>query len=185
MKDKSLSEIEFKMDSTIEKMIREFNSIRTGRASISLLDRILINYYGVETPVKHIASISTPDAKTIIISPYEQKFLKEIEKQIMASDLGLNPSNDGKTIRLIIPPLNEERRKELVKVVRKIAEEFRITIRNIRREAIEKFRKLQKKSEITEDDFKRLEEDIQELTDSYIEKINSILNQKENEIMEV
>jgi len=185
MKDKLLSEVEFKMNNTIEKIIQEFKTIRTGRASINLLDRILINYYGVETPVKHIASVSTPDAKTIIISPYEQKFLKEIEKQIMASDLGLNPSNDGKTIRLIIPPLNEERRKELVKLVRKIAEESRVAIRNIRREALEKFKKLQKKSEITEDDFKKLEEDIQELTDNYIEKINNILDQKENEIMEV
>jgi len=173
------------MAATIDKIIHEFNSIRTGRASINLLDRILIDYYGTKTPVKHVSNISLPEPKTIVISPYEPKFLKDIEKQILASDLGLNPSNDGKVIRLSIPQLNEERRKELVKVIKKIAEEGRVAIRNIRRDGIEDFKKLEKKAEITEDDLKSLEEEIQDLTDKYIEKINKILAQKESEIMEV
>ncbi|MDD5659334.1 MAG: ribosome recycling factor [Actinomycetota bacterium] len=173
------------MAATIDKIVHEFNSIRTGRASVNLLDRILIDYYGTKTPIKHISSISLPDPKTIVISPYEPKFLKDIEKQILASDLGLNPSNDGKVIRLSIPQLNEERRKELVKITRKIAEEGRIAIRNIRRDGIDNFKKLEKKAEITEDDLKILEDDMQNLTDKYIEKINKILTQKESEIMEV
>ena len=173
------------MSITIDKIVHEFNSIRTGRASINLLDRVFIDYYGAKTPLKHISNISLPEPKTILISPYEPKFLKDIEKQIQSSDLGLNPSNDGKVIRLSIPPLNEERRKELVKVVKKIAEDGRIAVRNIRRDGIEDFKKLEKKSEITEDDLKNLEAQMQELTDEYIEKINKILSQKESEIMEV
>ena len=173
------------MSMTIEKIGHEFNSIRTGRASINLLDRVFIDYYGAKTPLKHVSNISLPEPKTILISPYEPKFLKDIEKQIQSSDLGLNPSNDGKVIRLSIPALNEERRKELVKVVKKIAEDGRIAIRNIRRDGIEDFKKLEKKAEITEDDLKNLEVKMQELTDEYIEKINKVLSQKENEIMEV
>ncbi len=173
------------MSMTIEKIGHEFNSIRTGRASVNLLDRIFIDYYGAKTPLKHVSNISLPEPKTILISPYEPKFLKDIEKQIQSSDLGLNPSNDGKVIRLSIPALNEERRKELVKVVKKIAEDGRIAIRNIRRDGIEDFKKLEKKAEITEDDLKNLEVKMQELTDEYIEKINKVLSQKENEIMEV
>jgi ribosome recycling factor len=173
------------MSVTIEKIVHEFNTIRTGRASVSLLDRIFIDYYGVKTPLKHISNISLPEPKTILISPYEPKLLKDIEKQIMSSDLGLNPSNDGKVIRLSIPALNEERRKELVKVVKKIAEDGRIAVRNIRRDGIEEFKKLEKKAEITEDDLKNLEVEMQKVTDEYIEKINRILSQKESEIMEV
>ncbi|MHB1377511.1 MAG: ribosome recycling factor [Candidatus Humimicrobiaceae bacterium] len=173
------------MSVTIEKIAHEFNTIRTGRASVNLLDRIFIDYYGVKTPLKHISNISLPEPKTILISPYEPKLLKDIEKQILASDLGLNPSNDGKVIRLSIPALNEERRKELVKVVKKIAEDGRIAVRNIRRDGIEEFKKLEKKAGITEDDLKNLEVDIQKLTDEYIEKINNVLAQKESEIMEV
>ncbi|MHB1377910.1 MAG: ribosome recycling factor [Candidatus Humimicrobiaceae bacterium] len=173
------------MSVTIDKIAHEFNTIRTGRASVNLLDRIFIDYYGVKTPLKHISNVSLPEPKTILISPYEPKLLKDIEKQILASDLGLNPSNDGKVIRLSIPALNEERRKELVKVVKKIAEDGRIAVRNIRRDGIEEFKKLEKKAEITEDDLKNLEVDIQKLTDEYIEKINNVLAQKESEIMEV
>jgi ribosome recycling factor len=173
------------MSVTIDKIVHEFNTIRTGRASINLLDRIFIDYYGVKTPLKHISNISLPEPKTILISPYEPKLLKDIEKQILASDLGLNPSNDGKVIRLLIPALNEERRKELVKVVKKMAEDGRIAVRNIRRDGIEEFKKLEKKAEMTEDDLKNLEIDIQKLTDEYIEKINNVLAQKESEIMEV
>jgi ribosome recycling factor len=173
------------MSVTIEKIVHEFNTIRTGRASVNLLDRIFIDYYGVKTPLKHVSNISLPEPKTILISPYEPKLLKDIEKQIMSSDLGLNPSNDGKVIRLSIPALNEERRKELVKVVKKIAEDGRIAVRNIRRDGIEEFKKLEKKAEITEDDLKVLEVDMQKITDEHIEKINNILAQKESEIMEV
>jgi ribosome recycling factor len=173
------------MSVTIDKIAHEFNTIRTGRASVNLLDRIFIDYYGVKTPLKHISNISLPEPKTIVISPYEPKLLKDIEKQIMASDLGLNPSNDGKVIRLSIPALNEERRRELVKVVKKIAEDGRIAVRNIRRDGIEEFKKLEKKAEITEDDLKNLEDDMQKLTDEHIVKINNILAQKESEIMEV
>jgi len=170
---------------TVDKIIHEFNTIRTGRASISLLDRVLIDYYGTKTPIKHVSNISLPDARTIVISPYEPKFLKDIEKLILASDLGLNPSNDGKVLRLIIPPLNEERRKELVKIVKKIAEDGRVAVRNVRRESIEDLKRMQKNSDITEDDLKKLEDDAQKLTDDYIEKINKLLSQKESEIMEV
>ncbi|HEY5501405.1 MAG TPA: ribosome recycling factor [Candidatus Humimicrobiaceae bacterium] len=173
------------MSVTIDKIGHEFNTIRTGRASVNLLDRIFIDYYGVKTPLKHISNVSLPEPKTILISPYEPKLLKDIEKQILTSDLGLNPSNDGKVIRLSIPALNEERRKELVKVVKKIAEDGKIAVRNIRRDGIEEFKKLEKKAEITEDDLKNLEVDIQKLTDEYIEKINNVLAQKESEIMEV
>jgi len=173
------------MSVTIDKIVHEFNTIRTGRASVNLLDRIFIDYYGVKTPLKHISNVSLPEPKTILISPYEPKLLKDIEKQILTSDLGLNPSNDGKVIRLSIPALNEERRKELVKVVKKIAEDGKIAVRNIRRDGIEEFKKLEKKAEITEDDLKNLEVDIQKLTDEYIEKINNVLAQKESEIMEV
>jgi len=170
------------MSVTIDKIAHEFNTIR---ASVNLLDRIFIDYYGVKTPLKHISNVSLPEPKTILISPYEPKLLKDIEKQILTSDLGLNPSNDGKVIRLSIPALNEERRKELVKVVKKIAEDGKIAVRNIRRDGIEEFKKLEKKAEITEDDLKNLEVDIQKLTDEYIEKINNVLAQKESEIMEV
>ena len=173
------------MSVTIDKLIHEFNSIRTGRASVNLLDRVFIDYYGTKTAVKHVSNISLPEPKTILISPYEPKFLKDIEKQILASDLGLNPSNDGKVLRLSIPSLNEERRRELVKIIKKIAEDARIAIRNIRRDGIDNFKKLEKKSEITEDDLKNIENEVQELTDKYIEKINKILSQKESEIMEV
>ncbi len=173
------------MTITIDKIVMEFNTVRTGRASVNLLDRIFIDYYGVKTPLKHISNISLPEPKTIVISPYEPKLLKDIEKQIQTSDLGLNPSNDGKVIRLSIPALTEERRKELVKVVKKFSEDGRIAVRNIRRDGIEEFKKLEKKADITEDDLKSLESDIQKLTDEYIEKINNILAQKESEIMEV
>ena len=138
------------MSVTIDKIVHEFNSIRTGRASANLLDRIFIDYYGTKTSLKHISNISLPEPRTILISPYEPKFLKDIEKQIQSSDLGLNPSNDGKVIRLSIPPLNEERRKELVKVVKKIAEDGRIAVRNIKHYGLEYFKQLSKNTKITE-----------------------------------
>ena len=185
IKDKLLMECEKKMKQSIENIQHEFNTIRTGRASAALLDRVYIDYYGVKTQLKHISNISIPESKTIMISPYEQKFLKDIEKQILASDLGINPTNDGKIIRLTIPQLNEERRVELVKLIKKVAEDGRIAMRNIRREINEELKKLEEKKEITEDDLELYQKKVQEMTDNYIEKINESLALKEKEIMEV
>jgi ribosome recycling factor len=185
MKDQLLSDCEKKMKQSLENTQHEFNTIRTGRASAALLDRIFIDYYGSKTQLKHIANIMVPEARTIVISPYEAKFLKEIEKQIMSSDLSINPSNDGKVIRLTIPQLNEERRVELVKLIKKISEDGRVAIRNIRRDIIEEYKKLENKKEITEDDLKKYHEKIQDLTDKNIERINEALSLKEKEIMEV
>jgi ribosome recycling factor len=185
IKEKLLSDCEKRMKQSLENIQHEFNTIRTGRASAALLDRIFIDYYGAKTQLKHIANIMIPEPRTIVISPYEAKFLKEIEKQIMSSDLSINPSNDGKVIRLTIPQLNEERRVELVKLVKKISEDGRVTIRNIRRDVIEEYKKLENKKEITEDDLKKDQEKIQDLTDKHIERINEALILKEKEIMEV
>jgi len=185
IKDKLLLDAEKKMELSVEKTQHEFNTIRTGRASVFLLDRIYIDYYGNKTPLKHIAGIAIPEPSSIVISPYEPKFLKEIEKQILISDLGITPSNDGKVIRLAVPPLNEERRMELVKMVRKISEDGRVAIRNIRREKNDELRKMKEKSEITEDDLRDFQKQVQELTDRCIGEIDKSLSQKEKEIMEV
>ncbi len=185
MKDKIFRDAEKRMEQALEKTQHEFNTIRTGRASAALLDDISIDYYGSRTPLKHIANISIPEARVILISPYEPKFLKEIEKQIQASDIGINPSNDGKIISLNIPPLNEERRRELVKRIKKIAEEGRISIRNIRRDLIEELKNKESAGEITEDDLINMQKEAQELTDEFTEKINDAVSYKEKEIMEV
>jgi ribosome recycling factor len=185
IKDQLLIECEKKMNNAVENTQHEFNTIRTGRASAALLDRIFIDYYGTKTQLKHLSNISIPEARAIVIAPYEPKFLKDIEKQILASDLGLNPSNDGKVIRLSIPQLNEERRLELVKLVKGIAEDGRISIRNIRREINDDLKKLENDKEITEDDRIEYHKKIQDITDSYIEKINEAVTLKEKEIMEV
>jgi ribosome recycling factor len=185
IKDALLSDCEKRMKLAIENTQHEFNTIRSGRASATLLDRIFIDYYGAKTQLKHIANISIPEPRTIVISPYEAKFIKEIEKQILASDLSINPGNDGKVIRLIIPQLNEERRHELVKLVKKIAEDGRVSVRNIRRDINDELKKLENSKEITKDDLEEYHKKTQELTDRYIEKINEALVLKENEIMEV
>jgi len=185
MKDKLLVEARKKMNQSLERTQHEFNTIRTGRASVSLLDNIYIDYYGSKTLLKFISNISIPEPRVILIAPYEPRFLKEIETQISKSDLGINPSNDGKVIRLNIPPLNEERRRELVKLVKKVAEDGRIAIRNIRREINEEYRKLESESKITEDDLIKYQKEVQETTNEFIEKINISLAQKEKEIMEV
>ena len=185
IKDQLLTECEKKMKHALENTQHEFNTIRTGRASAALLDRIFIDYYGTKTQLKHLSNISIPEARTIVIAPYEPKFLKDIEKQILASDLGLNPTNDGKVIRLSIPQLNEERRLELVKLIKGIAEDGRISVRNIRRETNDELKKLEHSKEITEDDHIEYNKKIQDLTDSYIEKINEAVELKEKEIMEV
>jgi len=185
IKELLLSECEKKMKQSVENTQHEFNTIRTGRASAALLDRIFIDYYGTKTQLKFIANISIPEPRTIVISPYEPKFIKEIEKQIISSDLSINPTNDGRIVRLHIPTLNEERRHELVKLVRKIGEDGRVAIRNIRREINEEFKKLESKKEITKDDLENYHSKTQEFTDRYINKINDALELKEKEIMEV
>ena len=185
IKDQLVSDCENKMKQTIENTQHEFNTIRTGRASAALLDRISIDYYGVRTQLKQVANISIPEARTIVITPYESKFIKEIEKQILVSDLGINPGNDGKVIRLNIPALNEERRHDMVKLIKKIAEDGRVGIRNIRREINEELKKLESRKEITEDDVEEYHRKTQELTDKYVEKISEAVLFKEKEIMEV
>jgi len=174
-----------KMEKAIEVLKKDLGSIRTGRASISLLDHITVDYYGTQTPLNQVASLSVPEPRMIAIQPWEQALIPVIEKAILQSDLGLNPSNDGKVIRIAIPPLTEERRKQLVKVVRKRAEEARVAIRNIRRDTNEELKRLEKNEHISEDDIKRGLEEIQKLTDAHIKTIDEVLQHKEKEIMEV
>jgi ribosome recycling factor len=174
-----------RMDSALDALKKDFGVIRTGRASLVLLDGIMVDYYGTLTPLQQIASLSIPEAKQIVIQPWEQKIIPNIEKAIMKSDLGLTPMNDGRVIRISIPPLTEERRKQLVKVVKKKAEEARVTIRNIRRDTNDEMRKIEKEQHISEDEVKKFFDEIQKMTDSYISKVEEILKHKENEIMEV
>ncbi|HYA26668.1 MAG TPA: ribosome recycling factor [Thermodesulfovibrionales bacterium] len=173
------------MEGAIDALKKEFGSVRTGRASLALLDGITVDYYGNATPLQQVASLSVPESRQIVIQPWEQRVIPEIEKAIMKSDLGLTPTNDGKIIRINIPALTEERRKQLVKVVRKRAEEAKIAIRNIRRESNEDLKKLEKEQHLSEDDAKKFHAEIQKLTDSYIAKVDEVLKHKENEIMEV
>ncbi|MDQ0198591.1 ribosome recycling factor [Neobacillus ginsengisoli] len=174
-----------RMTKAIQSYTRELASIRAGRASASLLDRITVDYYGAPTPVNQLAGISVPEARLLVIQPYDKSILGEIEKAILKSDLGLNPSNDGMIIRLAIPQLTEERRKELVKVVKKESEDAKIAIRNIRRDANDDLKKLEKNGEITEDALRGYSDDIQKLTDEFITKVDQITKDKEKEIMEV
>lgn len=185
MRNRVINDARKKMAQSLESTQHEFNTIRTGRASAALLDNVFIDYYGTRTPVKHAANISVPEARMILISPFDPKFLKEIETQIIKSDLGINPTNDGKVIRLAVPPLNEERRRELVKLVKKVAEDGRVAIRNIRRDANDEFKNMESEGDITEDDLIHSQKEVQDVTDEFIEKINSALEQKEKEIMEV
>ena len=180
-----LTQNEEKMDKTIEALKRDLASIRTGRASTTLLDRISVDYYGTPTPIKQVANVSAPEPRLITIIPWERKMLGDIERAILKSDLGLNPNNDGTMIRLEIPQLTEERRKELSKKVSKDAEDSKVVIRNIRRDANDAIKKMEKKKEITEDDSKEAQENIQKLTDKKIKLIDEIKAKKENEVMEV
>ncbi|HIK38518.1 MAG: ribosome recycling factor [Geminocystis sp.] len=182
---KITEEIQHLMQKSVEKTQQDLNTIRTGRANASLLDRIMVDYYGTETPLKALASITTPDATTLLIQPFDKNSLPQIEKAITMSDLGLTPNNDGQVIRLNIPPLTTERRKEFVKIAAKYAEEGRVAIRNIRRDAIDKVRKQEKNGEISEDESRALQEEIQKITDKYIAKIDELLKQKEKELTTV
>jgi len=179
------ADAEEKMDKAIAAFQRELSTLRAGRASPSLLDRIEVDYYGVSTPLNQLAGVSAPEPRLLVVQPWDKQAMPEIEKAIMKSDLGLTPSNDGNVIRLTIPELTEERRKELVKYVRKKAEEGRVSVRNIRRDANDEIKKLEKESEISEDESRRSQDSIQELTDQKIEEIDKHLEAKEQEMMEV
>ena len=178
-------EIESKMKKTAEVLKTQLASVRAGRANAAVLDQITVDYYGVPTPIQQVASISVPDPRSLMIQPWDASVLKGIEKAILASDLGINPSNDGKLIRLVFPELTEERRKELVKIVRKKAEEAKVAIRAIRREANETIKKDCKDGNITEDDQKKLEEKAQKATDAAIKDVDRICGEKEKELLEV
>ena len=177
--------LQAQMDKTIEALKYEFSTIRAGRANAQMLDKIRVDYYGTPTPINQIGSISVPEPRTLVINPWDKSAMKEIEKAIMNSDLGLNPTNDGDVIRLNVPALTEERRIELTKKAKKAAEEFKVRIRNERRDANDKLKKMQKDGEITEDELKRGQEDVQKLTDKYIKEIDSLLAVKEKDIMAV
>ncbi len=185
MLNKIYTETEEKMKKAVESVQKELASIRTGRATTALLDGIRVEYYGNAVPLNQVASVSAPEPKLLVIQPWEKKMIEEISRAIMKSDLGLNPTSDGNVIRLGIPPLTEERRKDLVKLIKKLAEEGKVSIRNIRREANEALDKSEKKKEISEDDNRKSQERIQKLTDRYIEAIDKVVKVKEVEIMEV
>ena len=174
-----------KMQKSCEAYERDMMGLRAGRANPQLLDRIMVDYYGTPTPIPQIGNVSSPEPRLLVISPWEAKMIPQVEKAIQKSDLGLNPSNDGKIIRLVFPELNEERRRDLTKVASKGAEETKVAIRNIRRDAVDQIKKLKKNSEITEDDQKDAEEEIQKLTDKAIKDVELIYAKKEKEIMEV
>lgn len=174
-----------KMEKTIQALLSEYASIRAGRANPNVLDKVTVEYYGVPTPVNQVAAVSVPEARTLLIQPWDKSSLKAIEKAVLTSDIGINPQNDGNCIRLIFPPLTEERRKELVKGVYKYAEESKIAVRAVRRDAIEKYKDMKKKAEITEDDLKNDEKKIQDLTDKYCKEIDEYSVKKEKDIMEI
>jgi len=174
-----------RMSKTIEALKKDFSSIRTGRASLALLDGIVVNYYDTPTPLQQLASLSIPESRQMAVQPWDPKVIQDIEKAILKSDLGLTPMNDGKMIRINIPPLTEERRKQLVKTVKKKAEEAKVAVRNIRRDINEEIKKLEKEKHVSEDVVKKFHEDLQKITDSFIEKVDEVLSHKEKEIMEV
>ena len=174
-----------KMKKTTEVLGSQFDSVRAGRANPAVLDKLRVEYYGTPTPINQIASIATPDPRSLSIQPWDAACLKMIEKAILESDLGINPNNDGKIIRLVFPQLTEDRRKDLIKQVKKYAEEAKVAIRNIRRDAMEDFKEQKKKSEITEDDLKNTEKDLQKLTDDFIKEIDVIAAKKEKELLAI
>ena len=180
-----LRDFEEKMKKCISAVEREFSSVRAGRANASVLDRVMIDYYGTPTPIQQLAQISTPEARLLVITPWDASCTKEIEKAIIASDLGLNPQNDGKTIRLTFPQPTEERRKELSKHVNHLAEEGKVALRNVRRDAIDKIRAMKKNGDMTEDEQKASEKDVQDLVDRYVKNVDVIAAEKCKEIMSV
>ena len=176
---------EEKMKKSIDSVSADFAAVRAGRANAAVLDRILVDYYGTPTPIQQIASIASPDPRTLLITPWDATAVRAIEKAILSSDLGINPSNDGKSLRLAFPQLTEERRKELVKQIGKYAESGKVAIRNIRRDAVEKFKAMKKAGELTEDDMKLAEKDIQKMTDDMCKEVDKLLAAKEKELLAV
>ena len=176
---------ESKMKKTCESLSASLATIRAGRANSAVLDQIPVEYYGSPTPIQQLASVSSPDPRTLMITPWDKTVLKPIEKAILSSELGINPQNDGHVIRLVFPPLTEERRKDLVKQTKKYGEEAKVAVRNIRRDAIDKFKKQQKASEMTEDDYKIAEKDMQKLTDDFTKEVDKIIAAKEKELTEI
>ena len=185
MNKEHYQEFESKMKKTVEVVMSDFASVRAGRANPAVLDKLTVEYYGTETPLHQVGTVASPDARTLTIQPWDTSLLKEVEKAIQTSDLGINPQNDGKLIRLSFPQLTEERRKELSKQVKKYGEGGKVAIRNIRRDAVEKFKAQKKKSEITEDDLKDAEKDMQDMTDKFCKDIDTLTARKEAELMEV
>ncbi len=183
--DERLVKYDDKMQKSLNNLYSEYNSIRAGRANPHVLDSVLVDYYGTPTPIQQVANVSVPEPRLIQIQPWEASMVKEIEKAIQTSDVGINPTNDGKVIRLVFPELTEERRKELAKDVKKKGENAKVAVRNIRRDANDSFKKLSKESDISEDDIKELEEKAQKLTDSYIKKIDDAVSDKTEEILKV
>ncbi len=185
MVDDIFAETERRMQKAVEALRHDLTAVRTGRASASLLERIQVDYYGAPTPINHVANVTVPEARLLVIQPYERKMLTDIEKAIQKSDLGINPNNDGQVIRLSIPPLNEERRREMVKTVHKKLDEHKVAVRNIRRDTQDKLREREKKKEISEDELKRSTERLQKLTDRFIDEMEKVGKTKELEILEV
>ena len=180
-----LNNIEEKMDKTISVLQENLAEVRAGRANPAILNKIMVSYYGVPTPINQVAGISVPEARLIVIQPWDASILKEIEKEILKAEIGINPNNDGKVIRLAFPELTEERRKELVKEIKKMGEDAKVAIRSIRRDGIDEFKAMQKNSEITEDELKMAEDNIQKITDKNIDEIDKLTDGKEKEIMTV
>ena len=179
-----MTDIESRMDKTVNALKEEYKSIRTGRATAAIFDKVRVDYYGTPSPLNQVGTVSVPDARTVVVSPFDKSLLSAIEKAILKAELGLNPTNDGKVIRVSIPPLTAERRKELCKQAKTVSENYRTTIRNIRREGNDELKKKQKAGEITEDQLKKETDNLQKLTDKRIEEINKICESKEKEIME-
>lgn len=183
--DPILQHAEEKMTKTVEALLHEYGGIRAGRANPAVLDKVTVDYYGAPTPINQLAAVSVPEARTLLIQPWDKSVLKSIDKAIQASDIGLNPQNDGSALRLLFPPLTEERRRELVKGVYKYSEEAKVAVRSIRRDAIEKFKEQKKKAEITEDDLKSADKKVQDLTDRFCKEIDELAAKKDKEIMEI
>ncbi|MEH7385762.1 ribosome recycling factor [Bacillus sp. JJ1521] len=185
MANNTLNQVKDKMSKAVQALSRELATVRAGRANPAILDKVTVDYYGAPTPLNQVASINVPEARMLVIQPYDKSILGDMEKAIQKADLGLNPTNDGSIIRISIPPLTEERRRELVKVVKKYAEESKVAVRNVRRDGNDELKKLEKNGEITEDELRSLTDDIQKITDESINNIDSVAKEKEKEIMEV
>jgi len=185
MIDDIVKDMTVSMDKSIETLNRDLKRIRTGRASLALLDGLMVDYYGTPTPVNQLATLSIPEPRQIVIQPWDSRAVPDIEKAILKSELGLNPMNDGKLVRIVLPPLTEERRRELVKVVKRMCEDFKVQVRNHRRDANELLKELKKDKEISEDDLRKAQEKVQKATDEYVAKLDAVAQEKEKEVMEI